>query len=85
MQKVLVFSLQINTIPLFWCLVTLGHNWSFFCLKVVLRGKPQAFKHSLIGGGPADLTSKIVSENNGIRHGAFETLHFFSIPIEKKS
>ena len=38
-----------------------------------------------MGGGPADLISKIISENNGIREGVFETLHYFCIPIEKKN
>ena len=60
--------------------------WSelnFFFLKVVLKGEPWALKHPIISGGPADFTLKIASENNGIRQGAFETMHSFCILIEK--
>ena len=39
----------------------------------------------MIGSNLADLTSKIISETNGIRQGAFTTFHTFCILIEKNA
>ena len=56
----------------------------FFPASKWFKVRTLSFKTHLIDGVPADLTSKIISVNNGIRQGAFETLHSFCVPIEKK-
>ena len=51
--------------------------WSelnFFLPQGGLKGRTLSFKTLIIGDGAVNLISKIISENNGIREVAFETM-----------